>query len=63
MMEKEKIDIGTLIYDETEKRLATMEKADYVFPEKAGKKDAVAIVAAILICGALIVGCMTGVIV
>lgn len=62
-MEKEKVDIGKLIYDETEKRLAMMEKPDYVFPDKAGKKDAIAIVAAILICGALILGCMTGVIV
>lgn len=56
-------DIGKLIEEETSQRLAEMESPDYVFPEKAGKKDYIAIVAAIVVCGLLIAGCMTGVIV
>lgn len=60
---KEAIDIGKLIDEETERRLAIMEADDYEWPEKADKKDAVAIVGIIIVCLALIVCCMTGVIV
>ncbi len=57
------VDIGTVITQETEKRLEIMKSPDYKFPEKAGKKDAIAIILAIAVCGLLILGCMTGVIV
>lgn len=63
MMQKEPVDIGAIIAEETERRLDLMESPDYVMPEKAGKEDAIMIVAAIVICGLLILGCMTGVIV
>ena len=59
----EKVDIGKLIDEETEKRLDLMQNPDYVFPKKAGKGDVIAIVVSIMICAALIIGCMTGVIV
>ena len=59
----EKVDIGKLIDEETEKRLDLMQSPEYVFPKQAGKSDAIAIVVSIIICAALIFGCMTGVIV
>lgn len=55
--------IEELIYEETEQRLRQMAAPDYTFPQKADKKDAVAIVACIGISLLLIVMCMTGVIV
>ena len=61
-MAQEKQDIGILIENETAKRLDIMEQPGYTFPPRAGKRDAAIIVAAILVCGALILGCMTGVI-
>ena len=61
-MTKEKTDIGKLIDEETERRLAVMEQPDYVWPKKAGIGDAVAIAAVLLVCVVLIVLCMTGVI-
>ena len=53
-------DIGRLIEEETEQRLRRMESPDYVFPPRATKRDAVAIVLIIAVCGLLILGCMTG---
>ncbi|MEA4965890.1 MAG: hypothetical protein VB055_08740 [Oscillospiraceae bacterium] len=52
--------IETLIYHETERRLKQMGKKDYVFPARIGKGDVVAILASLIVCGALIVLCMTG---
>lgn len=54
--------IEEMIYEETERRLAVMEKPDYEFPARIGKGDAAAIAAAIAVCLGLIVCCMTGVI-
>ena len=54
--------IEELIYEETDERLKEMASPDYEFPQKADKKDAVAIIAAIAVCLVLIVLCMTGVI-
>ena len=54
--------IEELIYEETDERLKEMASPDYQFPQKADKKDAVAIIAAIAVCLVLIVLCMTGVI-
>lgn len=62
-MSNENVDIGKIIDEETERRLAIMEADDYEWPEKADKKDAIAIVAIIAVCIGLIVCCMTGVIV
>ncbi len=61
-MEKEKVDIGSLIDQETERRLQIMEESSYEWPQKAGKGDVIAIVAAVAVCLLLIIGCMTGVI-
>ena len=61
-MAKEKIDIGQIIYDETEKRLDEMSSSEYEWPKKAAKWNYVVIVASIVICLALIIMCMTGVI-
>lgn len=61
-MPKEKVNIGAIIDEETERRLAEMESADYEWPAKAGKIDVIAIVVSIIVCSLLIVGCMTGVI-
>ena len=55
--------IEELIYEETDQRLKEMASPDYPWPEKADKKDAVAIIAGIVISLLLIVLCMTGVIV
>ena len=55
--------IEQLITEETTARLEEMSKPDYEFPEKATKTDAILIVCGIVICVALIVLCMTGVIV
>ncbi|PWJ69683.1 hypothetical protein B0O40_2055 [Ruminococcaceae bacterium R-25] len=59
----EKIDIGKLIDEETEKRLDIMQSPDYEFPKKAGMTDYVFICLSIIISIVLIVLCMTGVIV
>ena len=58
----DKIDIGKLIDEETEKRLAIMQAPDYEFPKKAGTADWVIICISIVISIVLIVLCMTGVI-
>lgn len=55
--------IEELIYEETDKRLKEMASPDYVFPEKADKKDVFGIAAAIGVSILLIVLCMTGVII
>lgn len=54
--------IDELIYEETDQRLKEMASPEYVFPEKADRKDAIGIVAAIAVCLLLIILCMTGVI-
>ena len=59
----DKVDIGKLIDEETEKRLALMQSPDYEFPQKAGIADWIGICAGIVISIILIVLCMTGVIV
>ena len=59
----DKIDIGKLIDEETEKRLAIMQSPEYEFPKKAGTADWVFICLGIVISIILIVLCMTGVIV
>ena len=64
-MEEQSIEnksIEELIYNETEHRLAIMEKSDYEFPKKITKVDVIAIIASIVICLLLIVLCMMGVI-
>lgn len=61
-MSDERVDIGKVIEEETEKRLLEMESPEYEFPKKATKADAIGIVAAILVCLVLIILCMTGVI-
>ena len=55
--------IEELIYEETEQRLKEMGSITYQFPKMANKADYIAILAAALACLALIVLCMTGVIV
>lgn len=62
-MKREAVDIGKLIDEETRRRLEIMESPDYEWPAKAGKADWIAIAAVFTICGLLILGCMTGVIV
>lgn len=62
-MARKSVDIGRIIDEETEKRLVEMQDPNYEWPEKADKKDAIAIVLLIVICIVLIVLCMTGVIV
>ena len=59
---KEETDIGKLIYDETESRLAEMAKANYEFPPKAGAWNWWVITASIAVCAVLIILCQTGVI-
>lgn len=61
-MKKENVDIGKLIDEETQRRLAAMQKKDYEWPTKAGKGDYIAIIAAFVACAVLIGLCMTGVI-
>ena len=58
----EETDIGKLIYDETEARLAEMAKQDYEFPPKAAAWNWWAIGASILVSAILIGLCMMGVI-
>lgn len=62
-MSKEKIDIGKLIDEETERRLQIMQEPDYEWPTKAGKGNVVAIISSILVCLVLILLCMMEVIV
>ncbi|POO87383.1 hypothetical protein C1H57_25450 [Clostridium sp. 2-1] len=59
---KENQSIEELIYNETKKRLAIMEKPDYEFPKGITKADVIAITAGIVLCLLLIALCMTGVI-
>ena len=54
--------IEELIYEETDQRLKEMASPDYVFPEKADKKDAIGIVVSIAVCLLLIILCMVEVI-
>ena len=61
-MSNEKVDIGKLIEEETEKRLEIMQQPDYEWPKKAGRWNWIAIGCAIVVCLVLIVLCMTGVI-
>ena len=61
-LSKENQSIEELIYNETEHRLAIMEKPDYEFPQSITKADVITIVAGIVICLLLIVLCMMGVI-
>lgn len=55
--------IEELIYEETDQRLKEMAAPDYPWPQKADKKDAIAIIAGIGFSLLLIALCMTGVIV
>lgn len=61
-MSKENVDISKMIDEETLKRLEIMSKPDYEWPEKADRKDVIAIVVSIVICIGLIMGCVLGVI-
>ena len=56
------ISIEQMIYDETEKRLAEMQKTDYVFPKKIIKADIIGIICSVAVSLVLIVLCMAGVI-
>ena len=55
--------IEELITEETEQRLRKMEQEGYEYPPRATKADEVFIIVGIVVCLALIVLCMTGVIV
>ena len=55
--------IEELICEETELRLKEMSSPDYLFPERAGRRDAVGGAALAGACLVLILLCMTGVIV
>ena len=55
--------IEELIYEETDQRLKEMAADDYPWPQKADKKDAIAIIVGIGASVLLIILCMTGVIV
>lgn len=55
--------IEELIYEETDQRLKEMAAADYPWPQKADKTDAIAIVSGIAVSLFLIILCMAGVIV
>lgn len=54
--------IQELITEETTERLKEMSSPEYVFPKKATLKDYIGILAAVLVCLALIILCMTEVI-
>lgn len=54
--------IEELIKEETSRRLAIMEKDDYVFPEKINGADVAVIVGCIAVSLVLIILCMVGVI-
>lgn len=51
-----------LIYEETKKRLDTMESKEYKFPEKISKTDSYIIISIIILSLLLIVLCMVEVI-
>ena len=55
--------IEDLIYEETDKRLKEMADPDYQFPKRFSKIDYVLIIAMCCVCLALIIFCMTGVII
>lgn len=57
------LSIEELLYTETEKRLEEMQKSDYVFPEKMGKGDFIAIGVMAVASLTLVILCLTGVIV
>jgi hypothetical protein len=59
---EQKSEIETLIYTETEKRLAVMEKPDYVYPDRIGKNDIAGMIILFSLSLFLILLCMTGVI-
>lgn len=59
---EQKSEIENLIYSETEKRLAAMEKPDYVFPKRIGRADVAGIALLFAASLFLIILCMTGVI-
>ena len=54
--------IDELIYEETDSRLKEMSAPDYVFPQKADKKDVIGIVVLSVASILLIILCMVGVI-
>lgn len=54
--------IEQIISEETSVRLSEMEDPDYEFPKQATKLDAFFIAGGILVCLALIILCMAGVI-
>lgn len=54
--------IEEIIREETEQRLNEMSSPEYHFPKKADKKDVIGIIIASAVCLALIILCMTGVI-
>lgn len=58
----ESADIGKLIDEETDRRLAIMERSDYEFPPRASRWDWLAIMAVIAVSSVLVLCCMTGVI-
>lgn len=62
-MVQDRINIGKIIDEETEKRLEIMSSEDYEWPQRADRKDAIAIIATIFVCGVLVVVCMMGIIV
>lgn len=57
------LSLEEMLYTETKKRLEEMQKPDYVFPEKMGKGDFVAIGAMACVSLVLVVLCLVGVIV
>lgn len=62
-MSKEKVNIGKIIDEETERRLQIMQESDYEWPAKAGKGDIAVIISSIVVCIVLILLCIMGVIV
>lgn len=56
------VSIEQMIYEETEKRLAEMQKPDYVFPKKITKFDVIGIISSVAISLVFVVFCMVGVI-
>jgi hypothetical protein len=59
---EQKSEIESLIYEETEKRLAVMEKPGYTFPKRITRGDVIGIVFSISASLVLILLCMTEVI-
>ena len=61
-MSNDEQSIESLIQEETEKRIETMEDKSYTFPETIRKGDIIGIIVCIAVCLLLILLCMTGVI-